>query len=116
MPVEAPFRQAYLLHHRADAAAVTAVLAERASGHGKNVLVVLRFVFQGVPHGLKSTLVLFKLSTPKIGSCERRPRQIKNTVEQCEASVSALEIMRSLRLRTQHLVRRVCPSSWFTAA
>jgi hypothetical protein len=46
MPVEAPFRQAYLLHHRADAAAVTAVLAERASGHGKNVLVVLRFVFR----------------------------------------------------------------------
>jgi hypothetical protein len=45
MPVEAPFRQAYLLHHRPDAAAVTAVLAERASGDGKNVLVVLRFVF-----------------------------------------------------------------------
>jgi hypothetical protein len=50
MPVEAPFRQAHLFHYRADAAAVTAVLAERASGHGKNVLVVLRFVFQGVPH------------------------------------------------------------------
>src|SRR5882672_423940 len=46
MPVEAPFRQAYLLHHRPDAAAVTAVLAERASCHGKNVLVVPRFVFQ----------------------------------------------------------------------
>jgi hypothetical protein len=29
------------------------VLAETASGHGKNVLVVLRFVFQGVPHKLR---------------------------------------------------------------
>ncbi len=46
MPVETTFRQAYLLHHRPDAAAVTAVLAERASGHGKNALVVLRFVFR----------------------------------------------------------------------
>jgi hypothetical protein len=58
MPVEAPFRQAYLLHHRPDAAAVTAVLAERASSYGKNVLVVLRFMFQGVPHDTKSTQVL----------------------------------------------------------
>jgi hypothetical protein len=51
MPVEAPFRQAYLLHHRPDTAAVTAMFAERASGHGKNLLVILRFVFQRVPHG-----------------------------------------------------------------
>ena len=34
----------------------------------------------------------------KIGSCEGRPRQIKNTVEQCEASVSALAIYRRLRV------------------
>src|SRR3984893_2072231 len=53
MPVEAPFRQAYLLHYRADAAAVTAVLAERASGHGNNLLVVLRFVFRRVPHVIR---------------------------------------------------------------
>jgi hypothetical protein len=33
------------LHHRPDAAAVSALLAEGASGHGKNVLVILRFVF-----------------------------------------------------------------------
>ena len=56
MPVEAPFSQAHLLHYRADAATVTAMLAERASGHGKNMLVVLRFVFQGVPHDLRVRL------------------------------------------------------------
>ncbi len=44
--VEAPFGQAYLLHHRPDAAAVASVFAERASGHGKNVRVILRFVFE----------------------------------------------------------------------
>jgi hypothetical protein len=27
------------------------VLAERASGYGKNVLVVLRFVLRGISHG-----------------------------------------------------------------
>jgi hypothetical protein len=45
VPVETPFREAYLPHHRPNAADVTAVLAERPRGHGKNVLVVLRFVF-----------------------------------------------------------------------
>src|SRR4029077_1233139 len=53
MPVEAPFFQAYLLHHRPDAAAVTAAFAERASGHGKNLLVVLRFVFGRVSHRVR---------------------------------------------------------------
>jgi hypothetical protein len=46
MPVEAPFGQADLLHHPPDAATVPAALAEGARGHGKNVLVVLRFVFE----------------------------------------------------------------------
>jgi hypothetical protein len=50
VPVKAPLCQADLLHHRPDAAAVTASLAERASGHGKNLLVVLRFVFPRIPH------------------------------------------------------------------
>src|SRR6266705_639668 len=50
MPVKAPFFEAYLLHHRPDAARVTTALAERASGHGKNLLVVLRFVFRRVSH------------------------------------------------------------------
>src|SRR6185312_4714271 len=58
VPVEAAFREAYLLHHCADAAAVAAVLAERASGDGKNVLVVLRFVFCRVPHDVKSMFVI----------------------------------------------------------
>ena len=53
MPIEAPFRQAHLFHHRSDAAAVPAMLAERASGHGKNVLVVLRFVLRRVSHDLR---------------------------------------------------------------
>jgi hypothetical protein len=46
----APFRQACLLHHCSDAATVGAAFAKRASGHRKNLLAVLRFVFQGVPH------------------------------------------------------------------
>jgi hypothetical protein len=45
VPVEASLFQAYLLHHRPDAAAVAAALAERARSHRKNVLVVPRFVF-----------------------------------------------------------------------
>jgi transglutaminase-like putative cysteine protease len=53
MSVEAPFFQAYLLHHRPDAAAVPAALAERASGHGKNFFVVLRFVFRRVSHRVR---------------------------------------------------------------
>ena len=53
MPVEASFSQAYLLHHRPDAAAVTAVLAEGACSDRENVLVVLRFVFSRISHGLE---------------------------------------------------------------
>src|SRR3984893_17754229 len=45
MPVEAPFCQAYLLHHRTDATRVPAVLPDRAGSHGKNLLAVPRFVF-----------------------------------------------------------------------
>src|SRR5579864_433852 len=63
MPVEAPFLQAHLFHYCTDAAGVPAALAERASGHGKNLLVVLRFVFKGVPHDRKSTSVLQCLSS-----------------------------------------------------
>jgi hypothetical protein len=46
MAIEAAFFQADLIHYRSDAAAFAAALAERASGHGKNPLVVLRFVFR----------------------------------------------------------------------
>src|SRR5438477_631747 len=53
MPVKAPFFEAYLLHHRPDAARVTTALAKRASGHGKNLLVVVRFVFRRVSHDLR---------------------------------------------------------------
>ena len=53
MPVKAPFFQAHPLHHRPDAAAVPAALTERASGHAKNLLVVLRFVFPRVSHRLR---------------------------------------------------------------
>ena len=53
MPVEAALFQPYLLHHGADAAAVTAALAERARRHGKNLLVILRFVLWGIPHQLR---------------------------------------------------------------
>jgi hypothetical protein len=50
MPVEAPFGQAHLFHQRPDAAGVPAVLAERTSGYGKYILVVLGFVFGRVSH------------------------------------------------------------------
>src|SRR5579864_5311153 len=53
MPVEAPFCQACLLHHRADAARVPAVLPDRAGSHGKNLLPVPRFVFQRISHVLR---------------------------------------------------------------
>src|SRR5437868_10054432 len=53
MPVEAPFLQAYLPHHCPDAAAVPAALAEGASSHGKNPLVVLRFMFRRVSHDVR---------------------------------------------------------------
>src|SRR5215467_4625239 len=53
MPVEAPFRQSGLLHHCPDAAAVPAVLAQRARRHDKNVLVVPRFVFRRISHRLR---------------------------------------------------------------
>ncbi len=58
MPVKAPFFQACLLHHRPDAAAVTAALTESPSRDGKNFLVVLRFVFWRVSHELRVRLVL----------------------------------------------------------
>src|SRR4029077_3206994 len=75
MPVEAPFFQTYLLHHRSDAAAVPAALAERASGHGKNFFVVLRFVFGRVSHDFKeydSTLISVKGKTHKVTT--RKPQ------------------------------------------
>ena len=53
MPVEASLFQAYLLHHRPDPARVTAALAKRASGHGKNLFVVLRFMFQRIPQDVR---------------------------------------------------------------
>src|SRR5271170_7148020 len=53
MPVEAPFCQACLFHHRADAARVPAVLPDRAGSHGENLLPVPRFVFQRISHAIR---------------------------------------------------------------
>src|SRR5262245_58056197 len=53
MSVEASFRQACLLHHRPDPAAISAALTERTSSHGENLLAVLRFMFRRVSHDVR---------------------------------------------------------------
>jgi hypothetical protein len=51
------------------------VLAERASGHGKNVLVALRFVFGRVSHHI-GVLSYSNAVKAKIDLAKRRPKTL----------------------------------------
>jgi hypothetical protein len=59
------------------------MLPERASGHGKDLLVVFRFVFRRVSHRQKSTTVLYKCQEQKIDLA--RLAEIGSGEESCEA-------------------------------